>query len=86
MCIVLYFRLIIYLFVIQYIIYNLVFIYNIMKSISYLNTNENVFLFSDPELNIVENWELVEYNENGNDPLVINNISTSFNDQYILYK
>jgi hypothetical protein len=57
-----------------------------MKSISYLNTNENVFLFSDPELNIVENWELVEYNENGNDPLVINNISTSFNDQYILYK
>jgi len=57
-----------------------------MKSISYLNTNENVFLYSDPELNIVDNWELVVYNENVNEQLNINNISTSFNDQYILYK
>ena len=59
-----------------------------MKNIAFSKTNESVFFYIDDDkrINMIQNWENVRYyGDDDAEQINANKISTSFNDDYILY-
>lgn len=58
-----------------------------MNKIAYAKLNENIFFYidSNSKLNIMENFNNVEYTQNAEDKITAIGVNTSYNDEYILY-